>query len=156
MPRNPQPTHMVPKSRFTALVTKSERVQDHHHIQSAWPATESAFLRSDHLRLSRKVFGPPKHKVSLAPATKKGTFMSENAHGATTRAQSRQAHAPTTQTLRACAVEVRFEDFERHECPVNSSELAGHAHATPLIRHRCLTLTVRTPSVSTLLGENTY
>ena len=46
----------VEKSHFTPPVTKIERVEDHHHIQSAAPATKSA-LRSKPLR-------------SLAPVTK--------------------------------------------------------------------------------------
>ena len=57
--------------------------------------------------------------------------MSENAHSATTRAQSRQPPATPTQILRARAVEMHFEDSERHECTVNSSELAGRPGATP-------------------------
>ena len=43
---------------------------------------------------------------------RKVTTMSENARGATTRAQSRQAPAAADQILRACAVEMHFEDFE--------------------------------------------
>ena len=39
--------------------------------------------------------------------------------------------ARAKQILRACAVEMHFEDFERHECTVNSIELAAHARATP-------------------------
>ena len=65
----------VEKQRFTVPVTKSELVEDHHHVQSAAPATKSA-VRSQAapipLRLSRKVdFESRKHEVSLAPATKK-------------------------------------------------------------------------------------
>ena len=52
---------------------------------------------------------------------RKVTTMSENARGATTRAQSRQAPALATQISRACAVEIHFEDFERRECAVHSS-----------------------------------
>ena len=32
---------------------------------------------------------------------------------------------------KSCAVEIYFEDFERHECSENSSELAGRPGATP-------------------------
>ena len=56
---------------------------------------------------------------------------SENAHGTTRRAESRPAPAAAKQTLRACAVEIHFEEFERHECTVNSSELAGRRGAGP-------------------------
>ena len=73
--------------------------------------------------------------------------MCENAHGTTTRAQSLEAPAAPTQISRACAVEMRFEDFERHECTVNSSELAGHARALQrsTVSISCFTPTVRTP-----------
>ena len=64
---------------------------------------------------------------------RKVTTRSENARGTTRRVQSRQAPPAPGQILRACAVERHFEDFERHECPVNSSELAGHVGATPRI-----------------------
>ena len=72
--------------------------------------------------------------------------MPENERAATTRAQSRQALAQ--QILRACAVEMRFEDFERRACTVlvHSNEFVERP--TP-----SLTTTVRTPSVTILLGE---
>ena len=76
---------------------------------------------------------------------RKVTTVCESAHGTTTRAQSRQALAAATQILRACAVEMHVDDFERHECTVNSSELAGHARAAERFKHSCLTTTVRTP-----------
>ena len=60
---------------------------------------------------------------------RKVTTVSENAHGTTTRAQSRQAPTAAHQILRACAVEV--QDFERHECTAHSNELATHELATP-------------------------
>ena len=63
--------------------------------------------------------------------------MCENAHGATTGAQSLEAPAAATQTLRACAVEMHFEAFERHEY-VNSNELAGHGRDAHLSKHTCL------------------
>ena len=129
--------------------------------QSTAPATKSA-SHSLHLSrsqseskitlpcLPRNLHLEVKPLRSLAPATKsqtvdhentrfplrlprKVTTMSENAHGTTTRAQSRQAPAPATQILRACAAEMRLEDFERHECAVNSSELAGHGRAVTSI-----------------------
>ena len=61
---------------------------------------------------------------------RKVTIVSENAHGTTTRVQSLEAPAAPTQILRACAVEAHFEDFEGHECMVNSSESAADARAT--------------------------
>ena len=63
----------------------------------------------------------------------------------TTRTQSLEAPAAGRQILRACAVEVRNDDVERHECTVNSSELAGHACALQRSKHVCFSLTVRTP-----------
>ena len=62
--------------------------------------------------------------------------MYENAHGTTTRAQWLEAPAGGTQTLRACAVEMHFEDFESNECAVNSSELAGHGRALQRSKHQ--------------------
>ena len=65
------------------------------------------------------------------------TTMHENAHGATTRAQSLEAPAAGPQILRACAVEMHIDDVERHECTVNSSKLAGHARAEQRSKHSC-------------------
>ena len=137
------------------------RLDDHHHVQSAHlprnlrfevkplrspaPVTKSRNL--DHqntrfpLRLPRKVI-----------------TMCENAHGATARAQSRQALTAAAQISRACAVEMHFEDFERHECTVNSSELAVNARAPQRSKHSCLTTTVRTPKClhTTVWGIYTY
>ena len=74
---------------------------------------------------------------------RKVTTMSENVHVATTRAQSREAPAVDTQILRPCAVEMHFEDFKRHECTVNSSELdMGFPTLT-----RCSAKPHRVPSV---------
>ena len=80
-------------------------------------------------------FEARKHEVSLAPATK-SAIMCGNAHGATTRAQSLEAPAVGAQTLRACAVEMHIDDVERHECTVNSSELAGHGRALQRSKHQ--------------------
>ena len=102
------------------------RVEDHHRALKCRTCHEiciSKYHRSDPLRLLRK--------VDFAPPTRKVTTISENVRGTTTRAQSRQAPAADTQILRACAVEMHFEDFERHECTVNSSEIAGPDRATP-------------------------
>ena len=71
--------------------------------------------------------------------------MYRNAHGTTTRAQSLDTPAAATQILRACAVEVHMDDVERHECTVNSNELAGHARAEQRSKHTFLSPTVRTP-----------
>ena len=100
VPRNLQTSHMS-KSHDSLHLSRNQRASK---IVTVYISKSS---RSNSLHLSRKV-----------------TIMSENVHGATTRAQSRQA---------LCAVEMHFEDLERHECTVNSSELAGCARATPRI-----------------------
>ena len=96
------------------------------------------------LRLPRKLHFKVKQLRSLAPATKSRFWSKargfpcpchekyQNAHGTTTREQSRQAHAPATQILQACAFEVHIDDVERHECTVNSNELAAHARRTAI------------------------
>ena len=108
----------VQKSRLTAPVTKSERLEDHRHVQSAAPATKSAF-RSKAAPIPKSILD---HKNTRFPLClpRKVTTMFENAHGTADK-----------QILRACAVEMHLEDFERHECIVNSGELAGHVGATP-------------------------
>ena len=131
----------VQKSRFTAPVTKSELLDDHHHVQSAAPATKTA-LRSKTAPIPCTCHEKStlKHQNTRFPLRlpRKVTTMYENAHGTTTRAQSREALAPATQISRACAVEMHFEDFERHECTVNSSELASHARALQRSKHQLL------------------
>ena len=97
---------------------KSERLEDHRHVQisACHEVCTSKEKRSDPLRLSRKAdFGLPIHEVSLAPAKKSDHHVRKNARGPATRAQSRQAPAAATQILRACAVETRVDDIERHD-----------------------------------------
>ena len=85
------------------------------------------------LHLPRKLHFEVKPLGSLGPVTesrlwssfREVTTMCENARGTTTRAQSLEA----PETWRACAVEMRIDDVERHECTATSSELAGHARA---------------------------
>ena len=62
-----------------------------------------------------------------------------------------RAPAPAHQILRACAVEMRFENYEVNECTVNSSELAGHG--CEHLRSGTRPKLVRTPSVGTLLEK---
>ena len=69
--------------------------------------------------------------------------MCENAHGTTTRVLEAPAAGP--QILRACAVEVHMDDVERHECTVNSNELAVPARAPQRSKHTFFSPTVRTP-----------
>ena len=112
----------VQKSRFTARGTKSELFDDDHQVQSAAPATKIAF----------------RSKTAPIPCAchEKSALEHQNTrfalHGTTTRAQSLEAPAAGPQILRACAVEMHIDDFEMHECTVNSSELAGHARGTAI------------------------
>ena len=48
---------------------------------------------------------------------------------------------------------MHMDDVERHECTVNSSELAGHARAEQRSKHTCFSLTVRTPQCPHCLGN---
>ena len=122
--------------RFAAPVTKSER----HHVQSAAPATKSA-LRSKAAPIPCTCHEKSTldHENTRFPLHLPGnvTTMCENAHGATMRALSLQAPAARTQISRACAVEMHFEDFERHECTVNGSELAVDVRASQRSKHSC-------------------
>ena len=131
-PRFLKTTHMS-KTKFTARVTL-ERVKDHHHVQNAAPATKSAVRSTTApIRCTCHQKSTLHRQNTRCPLRlpRKVIIMSENAHGVTTRAQSRQAPAPANQILQACAVEMHFEDFERYECTVHGSELAGHGCATP-------------------------
>ena len=112
-----------------------------------WHRHESTRVKKHLLRLPRNLHFPAPanphsrvHKVLRLPqslhfkVTKNTRFplrlprkvitKSENAHGTTTRAQSRRVPAPAHQILRACAVDMHFEDLEVNECTVSSSELA--------------------------------
>ena len=144
----------VQKSRFTAPVTKSEVLDDHHHAQSAAPALRSKTAPIPCTCHEKSIL---KHQNTRFPLRlpRKVTTMCENAHGTTTRAQSLEAPARGTQTLRACAVEMHIDDVERHECTVNSNELAGHGCAEQRSKHSCFSITVRTPRVSTQFGDKT-
>ena len=74
--------------------------------------------------------------------------MYQNVHGATTRARSLEAPAAGPQILRACAVEMHMDDVERHECTVNSNELAVHAGALQRSKRQLLFTYRKKPSVS--------
>ena len=95
---------------------------------------------SDPLHLSRKV-----------------ATMYQNAHGATTRAQSPEAPAAGPHlfvSLRSRSAHY-IDNVERHECTVNSSELAGHARALQRSKHQLLFHYRKNPSVCPhCLGKN--
>ena len=147
----------VQKSRFTAPVTKSELLDDHHHVQSAAPATKTAFpSETPPTPCTCHEKSTLEHQNTRIPLRlpRKVTTMCENVHGTTMRAQSPEAPAADTQIQRACAVEVHMYDVESHQCIVNSSELAGHAHAEQRSKHTFLSPTVRTPEcVHTVWGK---
>ena len=100
------------------------------------------------LHLPRKLHFQVKQLRSLAPVTKSRLWY-QNAHGTTTRAQSPEAPASdsATQILRACAVEMHIDDVERHECTVNSNELAVHAGPLQRSKHQLLFPYRKNPSV---------
>ena len=148
----------VQKSRFSAPVTKSELLDDHHHVQSAAPATKTAFRsKTAPIPCACHEKSTLEHQNTRFPLhlPRKLTTMYQNAHGTTTRAQSPEAPATGRQILRACAVEVHIDDVERHECTVNSNELAGHARAEQRSKHTFFSPTVRTPQCAhTVWGKN--
>ena len=99
------------RSRFTAPATKSEPAEDHHHVNP---------------RIKVKLLLHPPRRVGSSRLPRKVTTKSKNVQGTTTTAQSKNTPVPAHQVLRACAVEMHFEDFEVNECTVNGSELAAH------------------------------
>ena len=89
LPRNLHTSHMSKSQvKIHRTCLKSKYLKDHHHVQSAAPATISHFevkpLRSLVVQNTRFPLRLPR----------KVTAMSENARGSTTRAQSREAPAP--------------------------------------------------------------
>ena len=63
------------------------------------------------------------------------------------RERGRLKHPAGRQILRACAVEVHMDDVERHECTINSSEIAVHASALQRSKHQLLFTYRKNPSV---------
>ena len=99
------------------------------NVQSAAPATKAA-VRSETAPIPCTCYEKSTfNHENMMCLPRKVITMCNNAHGTATRAQSLEAPAADTQIQRACAVEMRVDDFERHACTVNSSELAGHARA---------------------------
>ena len=127
----------IQKSRFTAPVMKSD------HVQSSAPATTTAFpSKSAPIPCTcheKSTLERPNTRFPLR-LPRKVTTMYQNVHGATTRAQSLEAPAAGRQILRACAVEMRIDDVERHECTVNSDESAAHARALQRSKHQLLSI----------------
>ena len=139
-----------------------------HHLSRNQSA--SKITMSKVLWLTRNLHFEAKSLRSLAPVTKsrlwttktrcplhlrrKVTTMCENEHGTTTKAQSLGAPAAGPQILRARAVEMHVDDFEKRECTANSSELAGHGR-TSQRSNSCLSITVRTAKcVHTFWGKH--
>ena len=133
LPRNLQTIHMC-KSYDSLHLSRNQSASkiDHHHVQSTTLSMKSA-LRSKTAPIPCTCHEKSTldHQSTRLPSRlpRKVTTVCENAHGTTTRAQLGQAPAVATQISRACAVEMHVDDFERHECTVNSSELAAHARA---------------------------
>ena len=124
LPRNLQTSHM-PKSHGSLQISQNQgmpKITTTSHVQSAAPATKSA-LRSKTAPIpctchEKSTSRLPSRKVTI-PCPKMCV--------ATQRERGREKHR--LQPPRFCEPaqsEVRFEDFERHACTVNSSELAGH------------------------------
>ena len=127
------------------LSRNSELVEDHHHVQSAALATKSAFpSKAAPIPCTCHEKSTLDHQNTRFPLhpPRKVTTMSENAHGTTTRAQSLEAPAAPTRFREPAQSKMHVDDFERHECTVNSSELAGHARAAQRSKHSFLTTTV--------------
>ena len=102
----------VPKSRFTAPVTKSELPDDHHHVQSAAPATKTAFRsKTAPIPCTCHEKSTLEHQTTRFPLRlpRKVTTTYENVHGTTTRAQSLEAPAADSQIQQACAVEMHMD-----------------------------------------------
>ena len=102
--------HLIQKSRFTAPVTKSELLDDHYHVQSAAPATKTAFRsKTAPIPCACHEKSTLEHQNTRFPLRlpRKVTTLYQNARGITTRAQPLAAPAAAaTQILRACAVEM--------------------------------------------------
>ena len=100
---------------------------------------------SDLLHLSRKVdIGAPKHEVSLAPAMKSHHRVRKCArhHNESAVARSTHCRHPDSASRRSRSAHGRCE---RHECTVNSNELAVHGRAPQRSKHTFVSPTVRTP-----------
>ena len=109
------------EKRTTRPATKSERVEDHHHVQSVYRAAcDVKLLQSPALVTKSRL------RTTKALPQKVSTN-SENAHCTTTTGQSRRASTLAHQILRACAVEM-LRTSSINERAVTSSEVAGHAH----------------------------
>ena len=131
LPRNLQTSHMskshdsphLSRNLSSSTITTMSKVLHLPPAQSKTAPTPSTC----HEKSTKEA---PKHEVSLAPAT------NSDHHVPKCGAQSLEAPAAATQIQRACAVEMHFEDFERHECTLNSKEVAVHARALQRSKHQ--------------------
>ena len=158
----------LPRNLQTSHVSK---LHDSVHLSRNLSSSTIASM-SKVLRLPRKLHFEAKQLRFFAPVTnlkstlehqntgfplrqpRKVTAVCENAHGATTRAQSLEAPASPTQISRAYADEMHVDDFKRYECTVNSSESARHPRALQRSKQQLLFNYRKNPhSVSTLSGE---
>ena len=91
------------------------------HVQTSHVSKVTIHCTCHEIRARRRSPPCPKcctghHQSTRFPLRlpQKMTIVSEHARDTTTRAQSRQAPTAPAQILRACAVEMHFDDFERH------------------------------------------
>ena len=113
-----------------SAATKSEQI--------AAPATKSKGLRCTTAPISCTDFRPPKHEDSLAPAKSERRMCTAPQQERSERKEPAQDH----HVVRACAVKMHIEDLWK-------------IITFAIDQSQSLTSIVRTPSVSTLLGENT-
>ena len=159
LPRNLHfEVHKVSTPRFTKCCTCHEICTSRitksalRGSPSAAPATKTAFrTNTPPIPCTCHEKSTLEHEVSLAPATKSDHHVRKCA-----QRHNESAVARSTKILRACAVDMHFEEFKSHECAVNSSELAGHGCALQRSKHQLPFPHRKNPySVSTLLGEKT-
>ena len=98
--------------------------QDHHHAQSTAPATKSL-----HRRKATPISCACHEKFNIDHQSTR--FPLRLPGKVVTKSKKCAQHNNESTTLRACAVEMHFEDLEVNECTVNSSELAANADEHP-------------------------
>ena len=119
LPRKWQTSHMSKSHDSLHLSRNQSSSKITAIVQSAVPATKAVFRsKAAPIPCTCHEKSTLDQENTRFPSClpRKVSTMCENVHGATTRAQSRQAPAAGTQILRACAVGVHVDDFERHQC----------------------------------------
>ena len=112
----------VQKSRFTAPVTKSELLDDHHRVQSAAPATKTTCHEKSTLENQKTRFPLCLPQKSHHHVRKCARHHNESAVVRSTR----RRHSDLASHVQSkCTSRI----FGRHECTVYSSESAAQARA---------------------------